>query len=201
NAATDAARSAQASANRAQQNVQQAASGGLPGWLWPLLGLILLGLVAWYFMSSRTPEPVVTKPAVTTQAPAPVAPAAPQTAAPAAPTAPTMPAAPTIDAKALTDQATSTLKGMTDAFGSIHDVASANAALPKLAEQTNALDKVTTALNSLPAPARAAVTGPLTSLVGPIREQIAKVMAIPGVGDVLKPVVDPILSRLDMISK
>jgi outer membrane protein OmpA-like peptidoglycan-associated protein/uncharacterized protein YidB (DUF937 family) len=44
--------------------------GGFGKWLWPLLGLLGLLLLGWYFLTGKTDEKVVSKPAVTQTAPA-----------------------------------------------------------------------------------------------------------------------------------
>jgi OOP family OmpA-OmpF porin len=46
-----------------------ARGGGLPRWLWPLLALLLLGALAWWFFSRPAEKVVTTPPAVTQTAP------------------------------------------------------------------------------------------------------------------------------------
>ncbi|WDZ76363.1 DUF937 domain-containing protein [Ensifer adhaerens] len=86
-----------------------------------------------------------------------------------------------------------TLTGITDA-------ASATAALPKLEEVASGLDKVSGAAGQMSAEQKAA----LSALVGPMMSQLNglfdKVLAIPGVSDILKPAIDTLKAKLAALS-
>lgn len=83
----------------------------------------------------------------------------------------------------------STLEGVTD-------TASAQAALPRLTTVTNGFDQVSTALGSASAEQKAAVAAMAGPLVTAIQPLIDQVLAIPGVGDVLKPAIDGLKAKL-----
>ncbi|MDE2018505.1 MAG: DUF937 domain-containing protein, partial [Hyphomicrobiales bacterium] len=121
--------------------------------------------------------------------PAPAPAPAPAATAPAAPALP--------DVAGLTKQATDTLDGLKTTLGGITDAATATAALPKLNDANGALDKLDAAAASLPAP----VKTQLGALVGPLKDEIAKVTALPGVGDAIKSATDPMLAKLDALTK
>ncbi len=86
-----------------------------------------------------------------------------------------------------------TLTGITDA-------ASATAALPKLEEISGGLDKVAGAAGQLSAEQKAA----LSALVGPMMPTLNglfdKVLAIPGVSDILKPAIDALKAKLTSLA-
>ena len=88
------------------------------------------------------------------------------------------------------DDAKKTLGGVTDA-------ASAEAAKPKLQEMATNLDQVSELAGQLPADGKQALTGMVNSALPAIRELIDKVMAMPGVGEVLKTTLEPIKTKLE----
>ena len=82
----------------------------------------------------------------------------------------------------------------------ITDVESARAALPKLQEATAAIDKVNGMVPQLSAEQRLSVSGLVTPAMAAINQMFDKVLAIPGVGDVLKPTVDNLKTKLADLS-
>ena len=178
-AATAAASSAAASTSAAARDMRNTAAAavqppsGLPSWLLPALAVVVLGLLAWWFLGrGSAPEKMAEKPA-----------AAAVSAAG--------------DVADIGKQATTALTGLAATLGTITNPDTAKAALPKLTEATGAIDKVAGMADKLPAEAR---TG-LKALVGPIKETIAKVTALPGVGDIIKATTDPLVSKLDALVK
>ena len=161
-------------------------SGGMPSWVWIVLGVAILAGLAYYFTRPSAPK-VAEKPAVVAEAPKPAAPAV---------SAPAAPAAPALDAAALGKQATAALDGVKASLASITDAASASAALPKLKDASDQLDKVTGMAAALPADAKktlAAAVGPAATELG---AQMDKVAALPGVGDIVKPMLDGLRGKL-----
>ena len=88
---------------------------------------------------------------------------------------------------------------LTKSLGGITDAATADAALPILKEAAGKLDVVKTALDKLPAAGKASILSIIKSNLEGFKKVIATVTSIPGVGDKLKPVIDPIMSTLNAL--
>jgi hypothetical protein len=82
----------------------------------------------------------------------------------------------------------------------ITDVASANAALPKLQTATTQIDRVGSMVGQLPSEQRTVVAGLVASAMATINQLCDKVLAIPGVGEVLKPTIEPLRTKLAELS-
>ena len=191
-AAAEAVRTGQPTA--AAQQVQASAGGGFVKWLIPLA---LVAGAAWYFLSPAA-TPVVTEtpaPAPSTEQATPATP--PATTEQAQPATPAVPTAPAVDVAGSLSTALSSLSG---ALASITDVTSAQAALPTLQESAAAVDQLSAASATLPAEQKAAVASAIKAALPGLNDAIAKVEAIPGVGDVVKPVVDGIISKLTSLA-
>lgn len=188
-------------------------SGGMPSWVWGVVGLIVLaGAYYWFTQKAATPpapppapaasEPA--QPASTTPAPATPAPAAPAAVTPAVPAATpaaTLPAVPALpDVTAITKQATDALGGVSTTLGSITDPASATAALPKLAEATASLSKLDGVVTALPPAARTAIAAATGPVLGNITSAMDKIEAMPGLGDTVKPALDALKNTLGAFS-
>ncbi len=161
--------------NTASANTQSAVAqeaSGFPMWLL-IVGAIVIAALAWYFLSRPAQKPVVATPAAT------------QVAAPAVDTAGSM--------KAMG----SALDGVKSALGGITDVASAKAALPQLSAASSELDK----MSALPAAAKTGLSSAVVAAMPALQAQADKALAIPGVGDVLKPTVDGLMAKLAGLSK
>ncbi|MEM7041307.1 MAG: DUF937 domain-containing protein [Pseudomonadota bacterium] len=91
---------------------------------------------------------------------------------------------------------TSAFDGLTETLSGITDTASAEAAIPALEEVSNGLDNLTGLAEQLPEGAVSMVSelvsGGLESLDG----LVANLESIPGVGDLIKPVIDQIKEKL-----
>lgn len=188
-------------------------SGGMPSWVWGVVGLIVLaGAYYWFTQKAATPpapppapaasepaQPAPTTPAPAT--PAPTAPAAVTPAVPAATPAATLPAVPALpDVTAITKQATDALGGVSTTLGSITDPASATAALPKLAEATASLSKLDGVVTALPPAARTAIAAATGPVLGNITSAMDKIEAMPGLGDTVKPALDALKNTLGAFS-
>lgn len=199
--AQGAAREIAADARAAADDVARAAGSGAPGWLWPVVAFAGIGALAWWYMG-RTPAPTPPappKPALT--APATPVPVPPQHGAPSAPAAPVVPAAPSIDVAATAGNVvTATVASLQQTFAGVTDAASAKLAEPKLKDAAEQVDKAAAAINALPAAARAAVATQAKPAVAKLQEQVAKTLGVPGVGDALRPVVEPMMAKLAAIA-
>jgi len=78
----------------------------------------------------------------------------------------------------------------------VSDVASAQAALPKLQEVTAQIVKTGGAVGQLTAEQRKAIAAVINPLMPAVNQVCDKVLAIPGVAEVLKPSVDTLKARL-----
>jgi Bacterial protein of unknown function (DUF937) len=82
----------------------------------------------------------------------------------------------------------------------ITDAASARAALPKLQEATAQIDKVAGTVRQLPADQRQVADGLVTSSMATINQLFDKVLAIPGVAEVVRPTIDSLRTKLADLS-
>jgi hypothetical protein len=109
-------------------------------------------------------------------------------------------AAETVPAEAestkLLSDATVLIKDATDGIASIKDEASATVALPKLQDITAKLGALQSQWAKLPQPLQKTVGDALRPLIAKLREAAQPVLALPVVGDKVKPVVDELLAQL-----
>lgn len=93
------------------------------------------------------------------------------------------------------------LGSLTEALSGIKDVGSADAALPKLTEVNNKLEKATAGWDKLPAAGKATIGEFIKTAIGKLKELVAKVVAMPGIGDKLKPITDQLMSKLSTFER
>jgi hypothetical protein len=86
-----------------------------------------------------------------------------------------------------------TLSGMTDA-------ASAQSGLPALQQVSAQVDKVANMRAQMTAPQRTALAGVVSPEIRPLMDLSEKVLANPGVADVLKPTLDPLMAKLSALA-
>jgi len=99
------------------------------------------------------------------------------------------------------ESAASLFDGLTKLLGEVTDEASAKTALPEIQKLAPSLDAFTKAAGAIPEAGRDSAMQLVTDRLGPIQELVAKVMAIPGVKEVLEPVVGPMLETLSGLVK
>jgi hypothetical protein len=83
----------------------------------------------------------------------------------------------------------------------IKDIASAQAAIPKIQEATAELDKVKTLSAQLPPDGKRTLAVLIAEVAPPIYRLCDKVLAMPGVGAVAKPAIDELQTRLDTLTR
>ena len=88
-----------------------------------------------------------------------------------------------------------------DALSGITDVASAEAALPALNEVRTKLDDLTPTVEQLPESAKTTLAGAVGGMLPELRTLVDQVNGIEGVGEVVKPAVEPIMAKLDAWAK
>jgi hypothetical protein len=91
--------------------------------------------------------------------------------------------------------------GLTKALGGVTDEASAKAALPELEKFAPMLTTLEQEAGRLPADEKPAFAKVIADNLGLLGKLVEKVMAIPGVRDVLGPVVTPMIETLTKMSK
>lgn len=174
-AADRAGRTATAAASQAQA----AGKSGM-NWLMWLIPLVIIIGALWYFLGRQATPPVtttgteVTPPAVTEIM---------------------------VDGVDVGKQVTTTLDSIKTSLGGITDVATAQAALPKLQEAATALDGVSGLLAKLSPAQKTALAALITAALPAIKEVAGKVLAIQGVSDVAKPAVDGLIAKLETLAK
>ena len=97
-------------------------------------------------------------------------------------------------------QITNSVASVRTTLDGISDVASAQAALPKLQEVTAQIDKTDSAVGQLSADQRKAIAAVINPLMPAVNQLCDKVLAIPGVAEVLKPSVDTLKAKLTALA-
>lgn len=170
-AVNDAARTA---TNAGYQAANTAKKG--TNWLAWLIPLLVALAALWYFLGHSS------APVTTTE----VAPAAKSLV---------------VDGVDLGTQVTSVFDGLKTTIGGITDAATAQAALPKLQDAVKSVDGLSGILPKLSGDQRTMLSGLINAALPTLKDLIAKVLAIPGVGDVLKPTADALLGKIDALTK
>ena len=95
----------------------------------------------------------------------------------------------------------STLDTIVTTLGSITDVKSARAAVPAIKQATQQLGDFTTKLDQIPKSEIPAISSVVSATIPRIKAIIDKLDAIPGVGEVLQPVIKDLVEQLGAIIK
>jgi hypothetical protein len=186
-------RTAMHAAGDAADSLRPAASGIGSILKWAVPALILLALGIWLIPKAFN------RPTTDTNVNVPQ----PQAGRPSTPELPDARTAgglisPTVDA--VTSQVKQLVSSTTDTLTNIKDAASAEAALPKLRSLNTSLDGISTTLAALPEDTRKPVATMIGSSYTRLKELSDKAMAIPGVAEKVRPVVDPMLAKLQALS-
>ncbi len=172
--------------------VLPAARSGGTNWLMWLIPLAVIVGAAWYFLGHRDMDDKAAAPADQTAAQTQPAPAA---------TPPATPAAIMVDNVDVTKTLGDSLTGLTGALGGITDAASAQAAVAKLQASATGIDTVSGLAAKFTPEQKSAVAALVTAALPALKDSAAKVEAMAGVGDVVKPVLDAALAKLDALTK
>jgi Bacterial protein of unknown function (DUF937) len=162
------ARNVAGATRSAASGAATAAAGAGSNLLLPLLLLLLAAVAVWYFFLKPKADVPATQPAITSP--------------------------PDVGsfAKGLTEK----YDKLTDMLGGIKDAASAEAALPKLKEYNSDLDNTKALWDKIPESGRSTIKTVTSEHLGKLKDMIAKLLEIPGVGDKIKPVVEEIVNKL-----
>jgi hypothetical protein len=172
-----------AGATQAASPTTRAATSQWPYWL---VGLVVLGGLAWFALGRPGGQTVAERPA-TTQ--------------PATGTVGTAPSDLTIGGVNLANQVNSSVGALRSVLPTITDAASAQAALPKLREATAQLDEVSNLAAKLTPDGKSALAKLIAAATPTINQMCDKVLATPGVGGIAKPAIDELRGRLDTLSR
>lgn len=185
---------------------QEAASGGLPGWLLPLLALGALG-IGWYLWNqnreSKENGPVATRTEETEKS-GPLTKTTTDTKVTnGRETVEEIVETFAIDPRFLEagKSATELFAGLSKTLRGVTDEASARASLDALKGYEPLLEKVLAEAGSLPADEQPAFKTVISQYLSAIRTVVDKLMATPIVKELLEPVVGPMLDKLDKLSK
>ncbi len=160
-----------AAAQRTAESVTKGASAMT--WLLPIL-LVGLGIALWFYL--REPEPVK------------------------------MPGNPDMVKKLgdqvgqMTDSVKTLFTTATTSLEGVKDAATADAALPKLKELTSNAEDMKKLYGLLPDAGKATIKTLLGNGIDKLKALADKILALPGVGPVLKPVVDGLMAKLTAIT-
>jgi Bacterial protein of unknown function (DUF937) len=164
------ASSAARNAGAAGQRTAGAATSAIPAWLYWLVPLVILAGILWYVLNNQT-EQVTQQPVTPTQSVV-------------------------VGGVDITKQLNDSLTTLRTSLQGVTDEASAKAALPKLQDVSAEIDKVTNLVGQLSPEQRKLVIGLVSSAMTALNQLFDKVLAIPGVGEVLKPTIDALKGKL-----
>jgi hypothetical protein len=93
-------------------------------------------------------------------------------------------------------QVSDSINSLRTTLASVTDPASAQAALPKLREASAQIDKVSGMLGQLSDPQRKVLAGLVNPFMSTLNQLFDKVLAIPGVAEIIKPTIDTLKAKL-----
>jgi Bacterial protein of unknown function (DUF937) len=175
-----------AGASQAASAATRAAPTQWPIWL---AALAILGGLAWFTLGRQGNEKVAEAPR-----PATIQPATSGTVGVA-------PADLTIGGVNLANQVNSSVGTLRSVLPSITDVASAQAAMPKLREATAQLNEVNNLAAKLSPEGKSVLAKLIAAAMPAINQMCDKVLATPAVGDIAKPTIDELRGRLETLSR
>ena len=152
------------------------AAGGWMKVLLPLIALVALGWAALKFMGDRDAGEAASDATATTEA------------------------AGVADVDAIGGEVDGFFSSATESLNGVTDADSATAALPKLEALGGDLDGLSEKIQSVPEAGREPLNNMLSEGTGALGAIVDKVMALPGVGDILKPVLEPMMEKLGGLS-
>jgi hypothetical protein len=173
----DAARTAASAAyavGNAGQRAASATASGIPQWLYWLIPALAAAALLFYLFG-RPAEQVVQR---------------------------TAPAVPSLMVSGLDvgKQVVDSISSLRTTLGGITDAASAQAALPKLREVTAQVGKVSGLVGQLTADQRKILAEIVNPLMPTMNQLFDKVLAIPGVTEILKPAIDALKANLAVLA-
>lgn len=169
-----------------------APAGGLPGWLIP--ALVLGALAVGYFLFNKPKEAAKPAPVGGGERAAVVGRVADQ-----AQEMEERAAEAVTEAPAAIGDLTTIFTTLTETLGGVTDVATAEAALPKLRDLAPALEGVQKAAAELPEAGKKTIVELVVDKLGGLKTLVETAMALPGVKEILEPVVVPMIEALEKL--
>ena len=175
-AATNQASTAATTATRAASDARaladaRAASGSFNWLYWIIPALILAALIAWFFASNRL-EQVAQPPVKTTTQSL------------------------TVGGVDVGKEVTASLESLRTVLQGVSDAESAKAALPKLQDAKGQIDKVNSLIGQLSPDQRKILAGLVNQFMPTLNPLFDKVLAIAGVGELIKPTINGLRTTL-----
>jgi Bacterial protein of unknown function (DUF937) len=168
---------ASSAARSVSTGAQRAAASTTPSWVYWAIPAIVLGGLLWYLLADHTTQ-VAQNPTVV----------------------PTQTQSVVLGGVDVGKQINDSLGDIRTSLAGITDAASASAALPKLQEATAQIDKVAGMVKQLPADQRRVADGLVASSMATINQLFDKVLAIPGVAEVVRPTIESLKTKLADLS-
>jgi hypothetical protein len=176
-AATDQAAQYASSAARTVgatgQRATGAATSAIPRWLYWLVPIVILAGILWYLLNWQ-PEQVTQQPVTPTQS--------------------------VVGGVDVGKQLNDSLTVLRTSLQGVTDEASAKAALPKLQDVKTEVDKEINLVGQLSPEQRKIIVGLVGPATATVNQLFDKVLAIPGVGEVLKPTIDALKANLTTLT-
>jgi hypothetical protein len=97
-------------------------------------------------------------------------------------------------------QITDSIAELRSTLGGVTDVTSAQAALPKLRDVTTQVDQVDGLIGRMTPEQRKLLAGIVSPLMPTLNQLFDKVLAIPGVSEILKPTIDVLKAKITMLT-
>ncbi|HVP73226.1 MAG TPA: DUF937 domain-containing protein [Phycisphaerales bacterium] len=177
-AGRNVAHTAANTASYATRTAAQSTSSALR-WLVPLAAVLGIAALVWWLSSRTTPSPATANPRTITP--------------------------PSVSVNDQITRATGQVKDFfssaNSTLGEITDQASAEAALPKLRELASNFETLRTSTSTVPVAVRDAVRPVVSQSWSALQSTIDRVMALPGVGSVLRPVFDQIRTTAEAFTR
>ena len=107
----------------------------------------------------------------------------------------------TVDGVDLKSSVQKSLDGLKSTLQGVHDTASAQAALPQLEKGATEFDKLRDLAGKLPVDSKTSFALLVSQLRPSIEDLFNKVLEVPGVASIAKPVIDSLRAKLDTLSK
>jgi hypothetical protein len=154
-------------------------------WLMWLIPLALIAAALWYFLGNKDLDDK-TAPAASTTTTAPADPAVANIM---------------IDNVDVTKTLADSLTGLTGVLGGITDAASAQTAVAKIQDAAKGIDTVSGLAAKFTPEQKTAVAALVNAGLPAVRDTATKVEAMAGVGDIVKPILDGLLGKLEALTK